>query len=316
MIKSEFKLIESIKEQIDRTQNLSEKIYGIGDDCAVYKISDERFGLFSTDISVENVHFDLSYTSLFNAGYRSMAANISDIYAMAGKPVLALVSVGIPDTITPEMINELYDGILACAVKHETFIAGGDTSKSSELIINISIYGESSLPVYRRGAKPGDLIYLTGNTGLSKLGLEVLGSRSASGDYHHAELKHLKPEPRGDMIEIIRKDYNPTSMIDISDGLLIDLGHICETNSCGFKLFEEKIPAHDELKKFCNAKNLKLTDYSLYSGEEYELLFTSEKNLRNDDRITCIGEITRGGYTLVTGKIETEIQIKGYDHFK
>jgi thiamine-monophosphate kinase len=316
MIKSEFKLIESIKERIDLTQKFSEKIYGIGDDCAVYKISDDRYGLFSTDISIENVHFDLSYTPLFNAGYRSMAANISDIYAMGGNPVLALISIGIPQNITPPMIDELYDGLLACAVKHGAFIAGGDTSKSSELVINISIYGETSSPVYRKGAKPGDYIYLTGNTGLSKLGLEVLGSRSESGNFHHSILKHLQPEPRGDLTGIILKDYSPASMIDISDGLLIDLGHICEMNSCGFKLFEDKIPAHDELKKFCFDKKIRLTDYSLYSGEEYELLFTSEKDITDDKQITCIGEITHRGYILVTDNSATERNINGYDHFK
>jgi len=316
MIKSEFKLIESIKERIDRAQKFSGKIYGIGDDCAVYKISDDRYGLFSTDISIENVHFDLSYTSHFNTGYRSMAANISDIYAMGGTPVLALVSIGIPQNTTPQMIDELYDGLLACAVKHGAFIAGGDTSKSSELIINISIYGETSAPVYRKGAKPGDRIYLTGNTGLSKLGLEILSSRTVSGSFHNSTMKHLQPEPRGDLTGMILKNYTPTSMIDISDGLLIDLGHICEMNSCGFKLYEDKIPAHDELKTYCNDKKIRVTDYSLYSGEEYELLFTSEKALDADRNITYIGDITPGDYRLVLNNIETIVKINGFDHFK
>jgi thiamine-monophosphate kinase len=245
-----------------------------------------------------------------------MAANISDIYAMGGTPVLALVSIGIPQNTTPQMIDELYDGLLACAVKHGTFIAGGDTSKSSELIINISIYGETSAPVYRKGAKPGDRIYLTGNTGLSKLGLEILSSRTASGSFHNSTMKHLQPEPRGDLTGMILKNYTPTSMIDISDGLLIDLGHICEMNSCGFKLYDDRIPAHDELKTFCSDKKIRVTDYSLYSGEEYELLFTSEKYITDNDQITYIGEITHRDYTLVTYNSETEININGYDHFK
>ncbi len=316
MIKSEFKLIESIKDRIDRTQKLSEKIYGIGDDCAVYKISDNRYGLFSTDISIEKVHFDLSYTSLFNAGYRSMSANISDIYAMGGNPVLALVSIGIPDYITPQMIDELYDGLLESAVKHGTFIAGGDTSKSTELIINISIYGETSAPLYRKGAKPGDRIYITGNTGLSKLGLEVLSRKLNSDNFRESSLKHLKPEPRGDLLGIILNDFKPTSMIDISDGLLIDLGHICEMSGCGFKLYEEKIPVHEEIKKHCADKKISSSDYSLYSGEEYELLFTSEKDITDNSQITYIGDITTDGYTLVSDNIQKEIKINGYDHFK
>jgi len=316
MIKSEFKLIESIKDRIDRTQKFSEKIYGIGDDCAVYKISYNRYGLFSTDISIENVHFDLTYTSLFNAGYRSMAANISDIYAMGGNPVLALVSIGIPEYITPQKIDELYDGLLASAVKHGTFIAGGDTSKSTELIINISIYGETSSPVYRTGAKPGDRIYITGNTGLSKLGLEVLSRKLDSDNFRESTLKHLKPEPRGDLLQIILKEFDPTSMIDISDGLLIDLGHICEMSSCGFNLFEEQIPVHEELKTFCADKKIRSADYSLYSGEEYELLFTSEKEITDNRQITHIGDITSDGYTLVSDNIQTAVKINGYDHFK
>jgi thiamine-monophosphate kinase len=105
-------------------------------------------------------------------------------------------------------------------------------------------------------------------------------------------------------------------MIDISDGLLIDLGHICEMSRCGFKLFEDKIPVNDELKSFCTDKKIRFTDYSLYSGEEYELLFTSEKDITDDKQITCIGEITSRGYTLVMDNRETEIKIKGYDHFK
>ncbi|HNX24573.1 MAG TPA: thiamine-phosphate kinase [Spirochaetota bacterium] len=316
MITGEFNLIESIRERVNRTQELSEKIFGIGDDCAVYRISDNRYGLFSTDISIENVHFDLRYTPLFNAGYRSMTANISDIFAMGGKPVLALVSLGIPLHFTSAMIDELYDGILACAVKHGTFIAGGDTSKSGELIVNISIYGEASLPVYRKGAEPGDRIYITGNTGLSKLGLEVLsGNRNQDGFSKSVE-KHLKPEPCGVLIDSILKEYNPSSMIDISDGLISDLGHICTINNCGFELFDDKIPADGEVRNFCLNNKIKVSEYTLYSGEEYELLFTSRKKIENNKQITHIGNITLNGYTIISEGSSSAIELNGYDHFK
>ncbi len=316
MINSEFKLIESIKERVNRAQEISGIITGIGDDCAVYRISHNRYGLFSTDICIENVHFDLTYTSLFNAGYRSMTANISDIYAMGGKPVLALVSIGIPSAFTQQMIDDLYDGILACSVKHGAFIAGGDTSKSEKLVINISIYGETSEPVFRKGAEPGDRIYITGNTGLSKLGLEVLRGNLIQSEFPESTGKHLRPEPRGKLIDSILEDYLPTSMIDISDGLIIDLGHICTMSSCGFELFEEKIPVDKELNDFCINKKIKTSDYSLYSGEEYELLFTTKNEIPDNKQITHIGNITTDGYTLISGGIRSSIEIDGYDHFK
>ncbi len=316
MITGEFKLIESIRERVDRAQGISGTITGIGDDCAVYRISHNRYGLFSTDISIENVHFDLSYTSLFDAGFRSMTANISDIYAMGGKPVLALVSIGIPPDFTTEMIQELYDGMLSCAVKHGVFISGGDTSRSRELIINISIYGETDAPVSRNGASAGERIYVTGNTGLSRLGLEILQNKSDRGGFSAAMEKHLRPEPRGGLIGSIIEDYQPTSMIDISDGLLIDLGHICDASRCGFELFEDKIPADRELKDFCSSRNLKTTDYSLYSGEEYELLFTTKLEIIDNREITYIGNIVPDGQSLISDGSRITVTIKGYDHFK
>jgi len=316
MISSEFILIESIKKRVNRTQDLSEKIYGIGDDCAVYRISDNRYGLFSTDISIENIHFDLSYTSLFNAGYRSMTANISDIFAMGGKPVLALISLGIPPHFTSDMAEELYDGMLACAVKYGTFIAGGDTSKSDELILNISIYGETSSPVFRKGAEPGDRIYITGNTGLSKLGLEILNKKMDQNSFPGSIVKHLRPEPCVESVDSILKEYAPTSMIDISDGLISDLGHICTMSNCGFELYTDKIPADDEIINFCINKKIKVSEYTLYSGEEYELLFTSKKEIYNNKQITYIGNITSNGYTLISDNSKSAIELNGYDHFK
>lgn len=315
MIKSELNLIQSIREKVSGIQNYPENLSGIGDDCAVYRISDNRFGLFSTDISIENVHFDLGYTSLFNAGYRSMTANISDIYAMGGKPVLALVSIGIPDKLDENSIAELYDGILSCSQKYGVFLSGGDTSRSGELIINIAIYGETASPVYRNGAKPGDRIYLTGSTGLSKLGLEILQNKQEQDRYPDSVKKHLRPEPYGEIIKIVIELYHPSSMIDISDGLINDLGHICRESGTGFKLYTDNLPVHEEIKRYCSASNISTTGYSLYSGEEYELLFTSKKNVSGIPGITYIGNITPDGYFLISGDQKENIIIEGYDHF-
>jgi len=315
-MQSEWDIIKKIKERVGIRPSPDSPIFGIGDDCAVYRISEGRYGLFSTDISIENVHFDLRYTSFHDAGYRSMTANISDIYAMGGKPVLALVALGLPSSLTQNIVDEIYKGILASAASNNTFIAGGDISSSDKLIISICIYGETSAPVYRSGAKPGDNIYLTGKPGLSQLGLELLQNGKNSGDYPLSIKKHLSPDPRGDISNIIIKEFRPTSMIDISDGLLSDLRHICEESGTGFVIDTGSLPLPAELVCFCSGMNNKVLDYSLYSGEEYELLFTSSKPESGHGDITLIGRITESGYFLKTGDSSKEIVIVGYDHFR
>jgi thiamine-monophosphate kinase len=316
MIKSELELLDSIRKKVNAAQKLPENIHGIGDDCAVYRISDGRFGLFSTDISIENVHFDLGYASLSDTGYRAMAANISDIYSMGGKPLLALVSIGIPSRLSENEISQLYDGMILCSQKYGVFIAGGDTSRSEKLVVNIAIYGEAASPVYRNGARPGNRIYLTGCTGLSGLGLEILRNNTEINRYPASAEKHLRPEPRGDIINAVLEHYSPTAMIDISDGLLNDLGHICRESGAGFELFTDSLPVHDELKEYCRISGRKQEDYLLYSGEECELIFTSEKNISGIPGISYIGNITPGGHILVSGDSRTQVTVKGYDHFK
>ena len=315
-MQSEWDIIKTIKARVGTKPSTGSPIFGIGDDCAVYRISEGRYGLFSTDISIENVHFDLRYTSYHDAGYRTISANISDIYAMGGTPILALVALGLPESMSQQDVDEIYNGILSSSSKHNTFIAGGDISRSGKLVISISIYGETSNPVYRNGAKPGDYIYVTGEPGLSKLGLELLQSGKNSDDYPFSIKKHLTPDPRGDLLMSVIKEFNPTSMIDISDGLISDLRHICEESSTGFVINAESLPVPAELLSFCSGNINKVLDYSLYSGEEYELLFTSSKPESGYNNIRLIGRITDSGYILKTGDSSREIKIAGYDHFR
>ncbi|HOP28357.1 MAG TPA: thiamine-phosphate kinase [Spirochaetota bacterium] len=316
IMQSEWDIIKNIKERVGVRPSQDSPIFGIGDDCAVYRISDGRYGLFSTDISIENVHFDLRYTSFHDAGYRSMSANISDIYAMGGTPVLALVALGLPSSMTQTDVDEIYRGILASSSNHQTFIAGGDISASDKLVISISIYGETTMPVYRSGAKPGDYIYLTGKPGLSKLGLELLQSGKDAGRYPLSIKKHLTPDPRGGITAGITKEFAPSAMIDISDGLISDIRHVCEESGTGFIIDTDLIPVPEEIRIFCRGEMNKVLDYSLYSGEEYELLFTSSKPESGHDEITLIGRITETGYFLKTGDSSEEIVIAGYDHFQ
>ena len=310
MITGEFDLIRSIRELVGSRQGPPEGITGIGDDCAVYRI----YGLFSTDMSLENVRFDFAYCTHHDAGYRSMAANISDIYAMAGRPIMAFVSAGVPPAAQKDEVMKLYDGLIDCAAKHGVFIAGGDTVASRRFILGISIYGETAHPVMRAGAVPGDYIYVTGGTGGSLLGLELLRSGADTGRYPESTARHLRPEPFAPAGQIV-SEYSPTAMIDISDGLMADLGHICRESNCGFELNAGDVPVPDEVSRYCMENSLDPLKYALCSGEEYQLLFTS-KSGRDTPPAACIGKITSGGEYIIINNKKVPADSAGYDHFK
>ncbi|HPS59302.1 MAG TPA: thiamine-phosphate kinase [Spirochaetota bacterium] len=315
MITGEFDLIRSIRELVRNRQGTPEGITGIGDDCAVYSISEGRYGLFSTDMSLEGVHFDLSFCSYHDAGYRSMAANVSDIYAMGGRPLMAFVSLGIPSSAQEDDIIKVYDGMIECAAKHGVFIAGGDTVSSEKLILSVSIYGETARPVMRSGAEPGDYVYVTGSTGGSLLGLELLQSGADVSAYPESAAKHLCPEPCLNSSHVV-SEYSPTSMIDISDGLAADLGHLCEESRCGYELYAERIPAPREVTGYCKIHSLDPLKYTLHSGEEYQLIFTSKLKIEDDNTVSLIGKIIPEGKYITINNSRKPVTEAGFDHFK
>lgn len=320
-IRSEFGLIDKIRERVGKAGPPlpEELIMGIGDDAAVYRIPGGRYGIFTADISIESVHFILGMSTLRDIGYKAMAGNISDVAAMGGRPRLAFISLGIPEGMEEEDVLSIYDGMMDAARPTGTVIAGGDTSRSGELIVSIALYGEAeTLPVLRSTAREGDRIYLTGSTGRSLAGLEVLksGDRNLADEYRDLVERHLRPPGRADLTETIMREYGPTSMTDISDGLLSDLGHICTQSGRGFLLERERIPVADALDRYCRGMKRDPWRYVLESGEEYELIFTSPLAESRHREITRIGEITKEGFLLHTGEETVSINLKGYDHFK
>jgi len=323
MIKDEWSIIDTIASVVGDSSNQTDLIKGIGDDCAVYDNGDGTFGLFSTDMAVEDIHFSLDYCSGTDIGHKIMAANISDILSMAGTPILALVSIGIPPDSETSFIKEIYTGIKGCADIFNTIIAGGDTTSSEKLIINISIYGRADKPVYRTGAKPGDSIYLTKWEGSSRLGLEVLtGAKNIKGnpvdarDFPLSVERHLRPTPPSTSVKEILETYKPSAMIDVSDGIVSELNHICAGENLGFRLEKKLLPISDEIINYCSVTGNNQIDYILNSGEEYGLLFTGPGRLENTEEIIKIGEITESKYILHEDSIETEIINGGYNHFK
>lgn len=315
MIKSEHGLIRSVRDLISGRQKIPHNIKGTGDDCAVYRIAYGRYGLFSTDMSVEDAHFNFSWCTHYDAGYRSMTANISDIFAMGGRALMAFVSIGLPAGMEEDEVLQAYHGMIDCANRHGVAIAGGDTVSSHKLVLAISIYGETGNPVMRNGAKPGDYIYVTGNTGMSLLGYELFRSGADGSVYPESAVKHLRPEPCA-CVEHVLSKYSPTAMIDISDGMLSDMERLCEESSCGFELYAENIPIPREVASYCESSSKDPLDYSLRSGEEYELILTSKKEIRNDNRVSLIGKIIPEGKYIITGSNRIPADTAGFDHFK
>ena len=327
-IKSEWQLLAAIKDIIDKKgiKNPQDLVIGIGDDCASFRLDSKRFGLISTDISVESIHFRRDLISPEDIGFKAMMSNLSDIAAMGGSPRFAFISIGIPSDFSQEETLEIYEGLVDAANMAETAIAGGDISKSKGLILNIAIYGETTEDriIRRDGAGIGDTIYVTGSPGDSKAGLEILLFRDDSNleAFQILIQKHKRPIARFGIKDEIINVFNPTSMIDISDGLLSDIKHICNRSSVGFKIYEEKLPVSEELYEFTAIYKKNPYEYSLTSGEEYELLFTASKSLAdmmtmriNDVPITPIGEIVdRGSYIARHNQLD-EVSIAGFDHF-
>ncbi len=322
-IDGEWELLGAIEHKIRErsTPSPAGLIKGIGDDCAVIEPGPLPL-LISTDISIEGVHFDRSYCSPADTGYRCMAANISDIAAMGGTPMHAFVALGLPPETDMEYVLSLYDGMIDALSECGAAIAGGDLSRAPAVIVSITVTGRSpeAGPVMRGGARTGDAIYVTGFPGRSRAGMEALAAGQGS-DWPVLASQHLRPRARPDLAAELAAGFSPSSMIDVSDGLVSDITHVCESSGTGFLLRTVDLPLCPDLVRFCELHRSDPVDYALSSGEEYELLFTIPKDhpappasLRNV-RITRIGEITEYGFRAFRGGRIVDIPRSGHDHF-
>ena len=300
--------------------NKSSKI-GIGDDAAVLDYETKRV-LVTTDLLLEGIHFDLRYVPLKHLGYKAAVVNFSDIYAMNGTPRQITVSIGASSRFTVEHLEELYSGIRLACDKYGVDLVGGDTSASATgLVISITCLGEADDNdiVYRSGAKPTDLICVSGDLGAAYMGLQLLERENsvaaAAGkdfqpDFAGREYileRQLKPEARHDIITTLRQaGIKPTSMMDISDGLSSELLHICKASNTGCRVYEDKIPIDYQTAVMSEEMNLNVTTVALNGGEDYELLFTvpltQHDAVSKLEGVKVIGYITRpeAGCALIT----------------
>ena len=310
----EFGLIDHINKYVKLENETSKK--GIGDDAAVISLKEgaDRM-LVSTDLMLEGIHFDLSYFPLKHLGYKAAMANFSDIYAMNAYPTQLTVSLGLSKRFSIEDVEEFYAGVLLACQRHGVDLVGGDTSSSlTGLTISLTCIGMAKEEeiTYRNGAKPTDLICVSGNLGAAYMGLQllereksILSQNNESGidvqpDFAGKEYilqRQLKPEARRDIIDALKKEgIKPTSMIDLSDEMVSDIFQICKESGVGCRIFEEKIPIDYETASMAEEFNMNLTTAALHGGEDYELLFTVPVNLHekvnNLKDVKVIGYIT------------------------
>ena len=331
----EFGLIKHLTKVIE-IQN-EETRYGIGDDAAVLEIKEQQT-LVTTDLLMEGVHFDLTYTPLKHLGYKAAIVNFSDIYAMNGTPKQITVSLAVSKRFCIEDLEQFYDGLkLACQLHHVDIIGGDTTSSVTGLAISITCIGVANKDqiVYRNGAKETDLICVSGDLGAAYMGLQLLerekavfeGEEEANPDFTGKEYlleRQLKPEARKDIIEALAKEgILPTAMMDISDGLSSELMHICTQSNTGCRIYEERIPIDYQTAVMAEELNMNVSTCALNGGEDYELLFTVPLTLHDKvsaiQGVKVIGHITKPelGCGLITrdGQ-EFELKAQGWNPLK
>ena len=331
----EFGLIERFAKNITTKNDTT--IQGIGDDCAILAPTEGMRSVVTTDLLMEGVHFDLTYVPLRHLGYKAVMVNLSDVFAMNAQPRQITVSLAVSSKFSVEDIEELYAGMRLACEKWGVDIVGGDTTASlTGLAISITAIGEARPEdiVLRSGAKPTDLICVSGNLGAAYMGLQLLEREKViyneqveearrSGNKEQMELlrdaqpdfsgreylleRQLKPEARGDIIAALKQaGVHPTSMMDISDGLSSELMHICKQSQTGCRIYEERLPLDYQTAAMAEELNLNVSTCALNGGEDYELLFTVPLALNDTvsalEDIHIIGYITEAekGQALVT----------------
>lgn len=330
----EFGLIDHLTRDF-KVKNAS-TLRGVGDDCAVLDY-DGKKTLVTTDLLLEGIHFDLTYTPLKHLGYKAVAVNLSDVYAMNGTPRQVTVSLGISKRFTVEHINELYAGIYTACEKYGVDLVGGDTSASvTGLIISITCIGEAAGDeiVYRNGARDTDLVCVSGDLGAAYMGLQLLerervasaGQKDFQPDFAGREYlleRQLKPEPRADVIAEMRQlGIRPTAMMDVSDGLSSELLHICKQSNVGCRIYEDRIPIDYQTAVMAEELNMNLVTAAMNGGEDYELLFTvpltQHEKVEQMKTARLIGRITKpelGAFMVTRDDNELQIRAQGWNAF-
>ncbi|MFD0795954.1 thiamine-phosphate kinase [Maribacter chungangensis] len=330
----EFGLIDHLTQGFEIAQKST--IKGIGDDAAVLNFTDKKTVL-TTDLLVEGIHFDLSYMPLKHLGYKAVMVNLSDVYAMNATATQVTVSIAVSNRFPLEALEELYAGIATACKTFGVDLVGGDTTSSKTgLIISVTALGEveENKITYRSGAKPNDLLVVSGDLGGAYMGLQVLerekevfkvnpNNQPDLEPYSYIVERQLKPEARKDIVALLQQlNVQPTAMIDISDGLSSEILHLCKNSNVGCNLYEDKIPLDPTVISACEEFKVDSTMIALSGGEDYELLFTVDQSafpkIKGNPNLSIIGHITQaseGAHLITRGETKIPLTAQGWNSF-
>lgn len=321
----EFGLIERIRRSTPKGRGV---LLGIGDDAAWVRLN-TRSLLLTSDLLIQDIHFDFRWTSPYSLGYKSLAVNLSDIAAMGGKPAYLLLSLGIPADFTSQAVEAFYRGMRLLAAQSDVALVGGDISAATAFFVSVCLIGYApDKPVSRGGGRVGDDLYVTGTVGDSALALKLLkepAKKIRRRAIAYLLRRHHYPTARLNVGAALAREKLATAMIDVSDGLVQDLSHICRASRIGAELWEDALPLSPSYRALAGRDG---TRHALTGGEDYELLFCARpadrpRLARLQGRVGV--PITRIGRCVSPGKgirildsagQRLSIDIQGHDHFK
>ncbi|WP_457641225.1 thiamine-phosphate kinase [Persephonella sp.] len=309
----EFKLIDKLTEIL--TINDPDVIVGFGDDCACVNING-KLTIFTNDIQLEGHHFLRDRISPEDLGWKLVSVNVSDIVACGGVPKWGLISIGLPADTDFGYVEKVYHGINEALEFYKFSVIGGNTTSSEKILLDFFLTGETKRFVSRSDAKEGQYIYLSGHTGLSRAGLELLMMDKKNYEDFELELikNHVKPKARVDIQPVIERYAE--CCIDISDGLAGDIGHIEKMSGVKIVIQKDKLPVSEILEKYCKKYGKDPYEYILYGGEDYQLVFTvNHENSKFIQNCFQIGYTEKGSGLFLKDKgREIPIKEKGFEH--
>lgn len=283
----EFALIDRMRQVLGEPDD-EQLVVGIADDAAVYRVGDGLVHVITTDALIEGVHFDRLFMPMEYLGMKSVAVNVSDIVAMNAHPRYATIAVGLPVSVTVEMIEEFYRGVRRACELYGLHVVGGDSTAARQLTLSVTVVGEAHEEeiIRRSGARPGDALCVTGDLGGSYAGLKVLVEQRKRlqqepeafqpeiESHRYVIQRHLTPRARMDVIEDwAERGVRPHALIDVSDGLASETHHLCHQSGCGALLYGAAIPIAFETRDVADRYDEDVDTYALFGGEDYELLF-------------------------------------------
>jgi len=328
----EFALIARLQQRLHDTTH-RQVVRGIGDDCAVLRPSAGMDLLLTTDTQEEGVHFRRDWATPQDIGWRCLAVNVSDIAAMGGSPLGAVIALSVPASLEVAFVESLYDGLQELATAYDCPIIGGNVSKASEhMAVTITVLGEvpCGSGVYRSGAQVGDEIWVTGDLGGAKAGLEVLSHPEAVANLATAAVlkRYRRPCPRLREAQYLRQHGVLHSLIDLSDGLSSDLAHICTESGVGAQLEAVRLPVSAEVREVARALQVDPLTFALHGGEDFELCLTAPAGCLASLQPLFAGQFQcplvrvgtvkpeRGIRLRLADGTEQPLRARGYDHFR